>query len=155
MSKISKSFLVCFSLVAGAGSALAQGGIDASAMSNSVGSSMSMDGMRASVKLSDAKPANPFSQVASSLNAAPAGTGVDIPVVQAKIGGGGPSLALPANPLGGASGSASGNMANALQGPASSNPAGDMTSSVVLGAATPDFSNAIGDQVRSNAKLGQ
>ena len=154
MSKISKSFLVCFSLVAGAGSALAQGGIDASAMSNSLGSSVSMDGMRASVTLSDAKSANPFAQVASSLNAAPAGTGVDIPVVQAKIGGGA-SLALPANPLSGASASASGNMANALQGPASSNPAGDMTSSVVLGAATPDFSNAIGDQIRSNAKLGK
>ena len=151
MNKISRSFLVCFSLVAGAGAAFAQGGVDASALSNSLGSSVSMDGMRASVKLSDARPANPYAQAASSLNAAPAGagTGIDIPVVQAKIGGGG-SLALPANPLSGASS----NMANSLQAPASAG-VGEMTSSVVLGAATPDFSNAIGDQIRSNAKLGK
>lgn len=157
MSKISISFLVGFALVAGTAAASAEGAMDASAMSNSVSSKVqAMDGMRASAKLNDGK-ANPFSQTASSLTGSPLAqdAGINVPVASAKIGSGS-SLSLPTNPLTDASKNAAANMANELQsGTAHGATDQSFKSSVVLGAATSDLSNAIGDQVRSNVRLGK
>ena len=156
MSKISISFLVGFAVVASVGAASAQGGADAAVMSNSLTSQvLSMDGMRAQAKISEAKATNPLAQAASSLTSAPAGagTGVDIPFVQAKIGSG-TSLDLPSNALTDASKGASANMANALQ---STQPAGDdgLKTTVVLGTSMSDVSNMIGNEMRSSQRLGK
>lgn len=153
MSKISGLFLVGFAFVASAGVASAQLGSDAAAMSNSAASQvLSMDGMRGSAKLTETKEANPFAQAASSLTAAPAGsgTGIDIPTVKVKIGSG-TSLGLPANSLT----DASANMSNALQAPQTASSGESFTSMVVLGAGMSDMSNAIGDQVRNDTRLGK
>ncbi|HMO30131.1 hypothetical protein [Enterovirga sp.] len=155
MSKISVSFLVGFALVAGAGAASA-GGADAAAMSNSVASQvMSMDGMQASARLSETKATNPLAQAASSLTGAPAGsgTGVDIPSVQAKIGSG-TNLSLPGNALMDAASGTSGGVANALQGTQASADDG-LKSTVVLGSNMGDVSNMIGEDMRSQQRLGK
>lgn len=156
MSKISVSFLVGFAIVSSAGLAVAQGTTDAGGMSNSLSSQvLSMDGMRASVKLGEAKPANPFAEAASSLVSGPAGsgTGIDIATVKAKIGGG-TDFSMPANSLTDTSRGSAGNMINALQ--ASQPASGDnsLQTTVVLGANVSDLSNSIGDQVRSSQRLG-
>lgn len=158
MSKISVSFLVGFALVVGAGAASAEGNADAAAMSNSIASQvMSMDGMRSQAKLSEAKAANPLAQAASSLTSADGGSGVgngvDIPSVQAKIGGG-TSLSLPGNALMDAASGASGSVANALQG-AQATGTDDLKTTVVLGNSMTDVSNMIGEDMRSSLRLGK
>lgn len=154
MSKISVSFLVGFTMIASVGVATAQTGADA--LSNSVASRvMSMDGMQAKVTISEAKP-NPYAAAASSLTGAPGGkgTGIDIPVVNAKIGAGGSDFSLPSNALTDKSKDGAVNLAaNALQ--AAGGETSGMQAGVVLGAGGGDMSNAIGDQIRSNQRLGK
>lgn len=157
MRKISLSFLVGFAIVSSAGIASAQSTPDASGMSNSMSSQvLSMDGMRANAKLSEARESNPFALAASSLTGVPggAGTGVDIPTVKAKIGGG-TDFSMPANALTDTSQGSSTNMANALQAAQPAGGADGLKSSVVLGLGVSDMSNVIGDQVRSSQRLGQ
>jgi hypothetical protein len=159
MRKISVPFLVGFAIVSSAGTAGGQSSDAAAAMSNSVGAQItSMDGMRSQLKLGETKSANPFAVAASALTEAPSGsgTGVDIPIANAKIGGG-TSFNLPANALTDASKDSSANMANALQAatPAASG-AESLTTTVMLGTGmSQDFSNAVGDQVRSSQRLGK
>ena len=156
MGKISVSFLVGFALVSSAGAALAQSAADASAMTYSVSSQvLSMDGMRASAKLSEGKDGNPFASAASSLTSPPTGTGIDVPTVKAKIGSGA-SVALPSNALMDASQDASANMANALQSARPASGGGEsLQSTLVLGTAAPDISNMIGEDIRSGQRLGR
>lgn len=147
MSKISIPFLVGFAVVSCVGVASAQGLPDAQ---NSVGAHvMSMESTKANVKLG-AKASGPLTDAASSLmsSQAIAGVAVDIPTVNAKIGGG-TDFNLPTNALTDQTRGNSTNMVNSLQ---PSSDTDGLKADIVLGA-NGGVSNMISDEFRNNLRL--
>ena len=156
MSKISIRFLVGFVAVTAAGAAMAQG-LNPSSLSNGVSSQMSSVGSAVSDTKLNAQTSNlalpAASSPAANMMSALKASGNEMPVANAKLGGGS-TVAAPAtsNPFSEATKNATMNMANALRGSAG-NPLDESQAVAFIGAGTSNMADTLAAQAATSQRI--